>query len=350
MSLTKQQLIFDEASLATSDQVGAHILGTGDAKITSTDVGGEESLNVNVKNTLSISLAAEKDEDSAHVSGDKGVHILAVRQDTLAASTSATGDYGSIKTNALGEVYVHDTDAKTELVAANASLDAIEASVASIDGKDFATETTLALIEGKDFATETTLALIEGKDFATETTLALIEGKDFATETTLSGIKTATDQLTFDTGRLKVLADIALESDVADDAADTENPLKVGTRAVSGLLSAISASGDKANMISDMYRRVRVSDAPNVGASYGALTVAVTATQVAASALAGRTRIMVQNVGTKDAYVGFTNAVTTANGIKVARGAVLELPFGENLSMYAIASGSSTEFRVIEIG
>lgn len=65
------------------------------------------ALDVNIASgTLSVSLDSEFDEDSAHTSGDKGQHILAVRQDTLAASTSADGDYASLKSNASGELYV----------------------------------------------------------------------------------------------------------------------------------------------------------------------------------------------------------------------------------------------------
>lgn len=336
MSLTKQNLLFDEADIAGSDQVGAHILGSSSAKITSTLVSGKEALDVNVANTISTQLTSEYAEDSAHSSGDNGVAILGVRQDTLAASVDADGDYASLKVNALGEVYVHDTDVKAELVAANASLDAIEASVAAID-----IDTSSIITELQ--AVNTELDTQTGH-------LASIAAEDFATETTLAAIKAQTDQFVFDTGRLKVLADIALESDVADDAADTENPLKVGTRAVSGLLSAISASGDKANMISDMYRRVRFTDAPSVGASVASVAVAATATQIDASALAGRTRIMVQNVGAKDIYIGFSNAVAVANGLKVAKGAVLELPFGEDLDLYGISDGGSSEVRLVQIG
>jgi len=48
----------------------------------------------------------EKAEDSAHTSGDIGSYVLAVRQDTLAASTDADGDYASLKVNAAGALYV----------------------------------------------------------------------------------------------------------------------------------------------------------------------------------------------------------------------------------------------------
>ena len=276
MALNKQILTFDVADLDNSDQVGAHILGTSDNKVTSTTDGAKELLDVNV-----VLQSGVFDEDTAHTDGDKGAHVLAVRQDTLASSVDTDGDYGSLKLNALGELYSIDTGANTKLAA----------------------------------------------------------------------IQAQTDQFTFDAGRLEVLADIDLESDVADDEADTENPLKVGTRAVDGLLAAISASGDKANMVSDMYRRLYVVDAPNVGGSYAAEAITDTAAQIAATPLAGRTRILVQNTGNNPAYLAFDGSVTSSTGLVIEKGGYLELPFGEDLSLHAVCgTGDSTTLRVFQIG
>jgi hypothetical protein len=50
-----------------------------------------------------------KAEDAAHTSGDVGVLALAVRQDTLANSTSTDGDYGAIKLTTAGRVYTSAT-------------------------------------------------------------------------------------------------------------------------------------------------------------------------------------------------------------------------------------------------
>lgn len=44
-------------------------------------------------------------EDAAASSGDSGVPVLTVRQDTIASSTSADGDYQSAKTNSVGALY-----------------------------------------------------------------------------------------------------------------------------------------------------------------------------------------------------------------------------------------------------
>lgn len=50
-----------------------------------------------------------KAEDAAHASGDTGVAILAVRSDTLAATSGTTGDYEMVHTDSVGAVWTRDT-------------------------------------------------------------------------------------------------------------------------------------------------------------------------------------------------------------------------------------------------
>jgi hypothetical protein len=54
---------------------------------------------------IDVVTGAEKAEDSAHTSGDIGQYVLAVRQDTLASSVSADGDYGSFKLDSVGALW-----------------------------------------------------------------------------------------------------------------------------------------------------------------------------------------------------------------------------------------------------
>jgi hypothetical protein len=63
------------------------------------------SLNVNI--TGGSTGTTQYAEDTAHVSGDLGVEVLAVRRDTLATSVSADGDYSSLSVNNVGALYVH---------------------------------------------------------------------------------------------------------------------------------------------------------------------------------------------------------------------------------------------------
>ena len=136
----KEKLVFDPADADATDNVGAYVRSSDGTLITHTDNGGKQSLDVNVSNTVTVEatdfdirnldysqdnvaikgatgnqLVVEADgsinvnadisvvngheklEDAAHVSGDVGSFVLAVRQDTLANSVSADGDYAALK-------------------------------------------------------------------------------------------------------------------------------------------------------------------------------------------------------------------------------------------------------------
>lgn len=112
---------------------------------------------------------------------------------------------------------------------------ATEATLASIDGKDFATQTTLAALltelQAKADLSETqpvsaaSLPLPTGA--ATETTLALLEGKDFATQTTLAALLTElqlkadlSETQPISAASLPLPAGAATESSLAAQAAD----------------------------------------------------------------------------------------------------------------------------------
>jgi hypothetical protein len=60
---------------------------------------------------ISVVSGFEKAEDSAHSSGDIGGYMLSVRQDTLATSTSADGDYQSFKTDSVGALWTRQSTA-----------------------------------------------------------------------------------------------------------------------------------------------------------------------------------------------------------------------------------------------
>jgi hypothetical protein len=71
-------------------------------------INADGSINVNAD--IDIVNGAEKAEDSAHASGDIGQYVLAVREDVLASSTSADGDYASFKVNDVGALWVELAD------------------------------------------------------------------------------------------------------------------------------------------------------------------------------------------------------------------------------------------------
>jgi len=82
-------------------------------------VNADGSINANVD--VSVVNGSDKAEDAAHASGDIGTYILAVRQDTLASSVSADGDYASLKVDASGALYTNISNTVTTSDAALAS-------------------------------------------------------------------------------------------------------------------------------------------------------------------------------------------------------------------------------------
>ncbi len=126
---------------------------------------------------------AEYAEDSAHTTGDVGLFTLAVRQDTLAASTSADGDYSAFKVDADGELYVTDE-------AARASLSAIETDAAAIEAELLDQGTTLDAIETEQADQGTTLDSILTDTNAMVVDLAAIEAELLDQGTTLDSIET----------------------------------------------------------------------------------------------------------------------------------------------------------------
>lgn len=191
---------------------------------------------------------AEYAEDSAHTSGDVGIHMLSVRQDTLAASTSADGDYASLKVDSLGQLYTR--------------------------------------------------------------------------------------------------AD--LQSAIADDAADSGNPIKIGGRGVSGVLTALSASDDRYDLLGDLYRRTYVNSGCNIGLSNSQANVTGTAAEVLATPLAGRRFVTIQNESNDDVYIGSSAGVTTGNGIKISKRSSATYEWGEDINIFMISSGTSSDVRFLE--
>ena len=154
-------------------------------------------------------------------------------------------------------------------------------------------------------------------------------------------------------GRLRTVADLDISSEVPDNDTDSENPLKVGSRARFGNpLPAISTSGDKADLISDEYRRIYTHNSAAVNIANGAQSVdnvLETIMNSTGSNLTGRIEVMVQNRGGKSIFVGATG-VSAANGIEIDKKSTLNLKLGDRIDLYAIGTSAVVDdVRVLEI-
>jgi hypothetical protein len=99
----------------------------------------------------------------------------------LPSDSAAASDSGTFSLIALFKRYLAATTAFFGSASTSAKQDTGNTSLATIAGKDFATQTTLAAILAKIIAAPATeggnLATIAGKDFATQTTLAALNAK-----------------------------------------------------------------------------------------------------------------------------------------------------------------------------
>lgn len=85
-------------------------------------VNADGSINANVD--VSVTTGSDKAEDSASADGDIGTFILGVRQDTLASSVSADGDYAALKVDNVGALWTHisNTITTTDAALANTAI------------------------------------------------------------------------------------------------------------------------------------------------------------------------------------------------------------------------------------
>lgn len=95
---------------------------------------------------------------------------------------------------------------------------------------------------------------------------------------------------------------------------------------------------------------LKVSDKADSSLKATAQSVTSTASQIAATPLAERKKVRLQNRSKKDSiYIGGDALVTAVNGYEVAPGGYYEDELGPNCDLYAISDGTAADIRVVEI-
>ena len=77
-------------------------------------------------------------------------------------------------------------------------------------------------------------------------------------------------------------------------------------------------------------------------------SITSTASQLAATSLTGRKRMIIQNLGAQDIYIGTSNAVTVAVGILVPKGASLDENFSATAAIWALTASGTSDVRIAE--
>lgn len=92
--------------LKRTDTAATQTSATGDYTLPVANLNGAQLIDINRTFQASDPNGLLKAEDVAAVSGDAGVYSLAVRADTAASTTSATGDYSQFSVNSFGATLV----------------------------------------------------------------------------------------------------------------------------------------------------------------------------------------------------------------------------------------------------
>jgi hypothetical protein len=152
-------MIFAEDSAHTTGAAGAHVLAVRqDTLASSVDADGDyASLKVDSLGRLytkaDVALDISKAEDSVHVSGDEGIFMLAVRNDNGTTLTDADGDYSAIavdKTGAVKVTVVDPTLATSEVRDHNTTVDLAVGPIPA--NHDYTVTAATTLKAGKMFA------------------------------------------------------------------------------------------------------------------------------------------------------------------------------------------------------
>jgi hypothetical protein len=329
----KTKIVFDSADVANSDNIGANLIANGtqltatgtalDVNVTASALPTGAATETTLASILSLFQALDFAEDSAHTSGDMGIQALLVRQDTLAASTSADGDYGSFKSNNLGELYVKDTGANTALSAIQAVL----------EGLDYA--------DGSAWAAGSMgiEALAVRKDASGPLT-GVADG-DFSPL-----------QLNAN-GELKVAASITIGDNYAEDSAHSSGAVgsfSLGVRNDNQATSFTSADGDYSGFAVDIKGAQYVKDVAASSNLQQIVTVGTSAVQLPATSLSNRSSMMIQMLSSGTLYLGsatVTNSGST-RGFRIGDGGFVSLDVGPANLVYGVANAAGKDVMVWE--
>lgn len=349
--------LIDSVTIATVDRLAVDATMKAGDGTDITQTGGALDVNI-ASGSVTVDFPNDYAEDSAHTTGDTGGFVLAVRQDTLAASTDADGDYAAFKVDSVGSLYTKDTDAA-------ALLTTIDADTGSIATDTAAMVVDLAAIEVELLDQGTTLDGIKTDTAAMVVDLAAIEVELLDQGTTLDSI--LADTASIDTSTASTATNTGtISTEIqslshAEDTAHTTGDAGIQTLAVRNdtLAALADTDGDYAplqvNADGALYvdvGTISVDDAAlaNTAIASAANTLGVdnTAEDVVASPLASRKYLFIYNEGNKTAYIG-ASGVSAATGFPLPPGAILEMRAGASVDIEWVAADTGQEIRTLEL-
>lgn len=168
-----------------------------------------------------------------------------------------------------------------------------------------------------------------------------------ATDLDIRDLSSATDSVSAVQSGVWSVTASATDFDIRDLAFATDSV------DVSG--SSVSVSGSVTVSATDLDIRDLSAAQDEVDARFEASSIAssapsvtTTAAALIGSALSGRRRLLIQNLGTQAIFVG-GSSVTSSNGIRIPAGANVELELGAAVNLYGVTSAGTADVRILEM-
>ena len=148
-------------------------------------------------------------------------------------------------------------------------------------------------------------------------------------------------------GRLRIIG--SAQSDKAEDAAHSSGDTGSYVLSVRQDVpaSSTSADADYQSFKTDVLGRQWVNDAGQAFFN-DAVSVANTATQITATPLASRKKIIIQNASSRAIFVGDSGMVDDSTGIRISAGSEKVFHLGPAADLYAITSSGTADVRFFE--
>ena len=303
MSITLDELIFDPSNPDDGANVGATLRGS------------DGTVIGNVSDALKVDIGSVSDldirdlafaTDSVDVSGSE----VSLDAATLAALENTTVTIANAEVEISNDV---GNPIPIDDAGGSITVDAV-----NLDIRDLAFATDTVDASGSEVSLDAaTLAALE-----TTTVVATdldIRDLTFATDTVdASGSEVSLDAATL--AALETTTVIATDLDIRDLAFATDK---------------VDVSGSSIEQA--CFQTIK----------HSAQAVTTTASQLAATALTDRCEITIQNLGNKAMYIGSTNAVTSATGVKIPAGGSASYNWGASADVWAISEGNS-DVRLME--
>lgn len=343
--------------LAVRNDAGTALSADGDYSALQVDSTGA----LRVAGDIAVNFSYDYAEDSAHSSGDIGAFILAVRQDTLAASTSADGDYAALKVDSTGSVYTVDQAGNAILTTIDTSLNNIETSNASILSElqalsfaEDAAHTSSDLGIMSLAVRQDTLASSVSADGDYGSLKLNSVGSLYTADNILAGLVTTSNSslatIVTNTGNTATeLQNLSFAEDVAHTTGDL-GIMALAVRADTDV-SLAGTTGDYAPLAVDALGRVKIVSRANVANLQQQIAVTTTAAAIPATPLANRQSVMIQNTSAKSIWVGSSTVTTSgaAVGIEIPKGGSMMMEAGPANIIYAITDGANSNITVWEL-